>query len=54
MTPFLIYFIRSSDNEEILRLFPMATISHIAGAGHWVHMDKPNEFMAAVKEFYKY
>ena len=34
-------------------MFPMATVSHIAGAGHWVHMDKPNEFIADLKEFYR-
>ena len=32
-------------------MFPMATLKMVAGAGHWVHADKPHEFMEIVVEF---
>jgi len=36
---------------EIRRLFPKAQIEHISGAGHWVHSEKPHEFMRSVIDF---
>ena len=36
---------------EIRRLFPQSRIERLAGAGHWVHADKPQEFLAAVRRF---
>lgn len=32
----------------IAELFPQASFTTIEGAGHWVHAEKPREFMAAV------
>lgn len=37
--------------DLILRLFPGATMSVIAGAGHWVHAEKPDSFLRAVRRF---
>lgn len=36
---------------DIYRLFPNARIQHIDGAGHWVHAEKPHQFLAAVESF---
>jgi len=36
---------------EIYRLFPSSVIQHIQGAGHWVHSEKPQEFMTAIINF---
>ena len=37
---------------EVQRLFPgVEAAPHIIDAGHWVHAEKPNEFVAAVDEF---
>ena len=36
---------------DIRRLFPLSEIQHVAGAGHWVHADRPHEFIAAVTQF---
>jgi pimeloyl-ACP methyl ester carboxylesterase len=49
MIPSLFY--RSEDHDEIKRLFPAAKFETIAGAGHWVHADKPNELLAVIKDF---
>ena len=32
-------------------LFPKARFAKIPGAGHWLHADKPREFLAAVQTF---
>ena len=37
--------------DDIKSLFPNAVISHIDGAGHWVHADKPHELLNVLKEF---
>ena len=34
--------------EEVLKVNPLMRGVEIAGAGHWVHSDKPEEFIAAV------
>lgn len=51
-------FIRGSrpnmKNQDIPRLktlFPNASVVTIDGAGHWVHADKPQELLTALKEF---
>jgi pimeloyl-ACP methyl ester carboxylesterase len=36
---------------RIQQLFPAATIVTIQGAGHWVHVDRPDEFAHAVLTF---
>lgn len=37
--------------DQIYRLFPAAEIQGIEGAGHWVHADRPGEFIARVTRF---
>jgi len=44
-------FIRPHHHGEIERLFPAAAIEIIAGAGHWVHADAPEVFLAAANRF---
>lgn len=44
-------YIRAEDENGIRQLFPNAEIKTIVGAGHWVHSEKPEEFMRAVREF---
>ena len=39
--------------ERIKTLFPNAVFAKIPGAGHWLHAEKPREFMAAVDAFLK-
>jgi pimeloyl-ACP methyl ester carboxylesterase len=35
----------------MMRLFPNAQLVEIPGAGHWVHADKPAEFIGEVLKF---
>jgi len=44
---------RFEDYAHIKRLFPAAVISHIPEAGHWVHSEKPLQFMACLEAFLK-
>ncbi len=44
-------YVRTEFDSEIVRLFPHSVTRRIAGAGHWVHADKPHEFVAAVASF---
>jgi esterase len=44
-------YIRPEDMELIHRLFPNAEHEEIAGAGHWVHAEKPEEFLKVVRKF---
>jgi esterase len=44
-------YIRPQDEPAIRRLFPEAEIVRIPGAGHWVHAEAPEAFVAAVKPF---
>lgn len=44
-------YIRPEHQADIRRLFPNATIETIANAGHWVHVDAPEAFLAAVTRF---
>ena len=37
----------------IHRLFPFVDIEMIQGAGHWVHSEKPYEFIESVTRFVK-
>ena len=39
--------------EKIKKLFPQAVLAKIPGAGHWLHADKPQEFVAALRVFLK-
>jgi esterase len=44
-------YIRPQDEPPIRRLFPRAAIVRIPNAGHWVHAEAPEAFLAAVKPF---
>ncbi|XP_052609920.1 protein ABHD11 [Peromyscus californicus insignis] len=44
-------YIQPSHHSEIRRLFPQAQIQTVPNAGHWVHSDKPQDFMDAVSSF---
>jgi esterase len=46
-------YINANNYADTTALFPNNQLTEIKGAGHWVHADKPNEFMAAVLEFLK-
>jgi len=38
--------------QKMLQVLPGARGVEIAGAGHWVHFDQPEAFIAALKEFF--
>jgi esterase len=44
-------YIAAGDELVIKKYFPKATLKTIAGAGHWVHAEKPNEFFQTVLGF---
>ncbi|KAL1768489.1 ABHD11 isoform X1 [Sigmodon hispidus] len=44
-------YIQPSHHSEIRRLFPHAQIQTVPNAGHWVHSDKPQDFMDALSSF---
>lgn len=44
-------YIRDSDRDRIMELFPNAQITTIPGAGHWVHADAPGAFADVVMDF---
>lgn len=44
-------YLRSIYNPDIFQYFPAAEIKMIEGAGHWVHAEKPTEFLREVKTF---
>jgi pimeloyl-ACP methyl ester carboxylesterase len=45
------HYIKPEHWPLIERLFPEAEIAVIAGAGHWVHAERPNEFLDRVRSF---
>ncbi|XP_066552338.1 sn-1-specific diacylglycerol lipase ABHD11 [Amia ocellicauda] len=45
------HYISSDDYPEIQRLFPMADIQYIPDASHWIHADKPLDFISSVCSF---
>lgn len=44
-------YIKKEDEEMIRKIFPSARIQPIAGAGHWVHAEKPGEFLSVLQSF---
>lgn len=44
-------YILDEDIEEIEELFPDSELVTIAGAGHWVHAEAPDEFVEALLSF---
>ncbi|XP_047490468.1 protein ABHD11-like isoform X2 [Penaeus chinensis] len=41
-------YVRPEEEEIIQDIFPQATFHYIEGAGHWLHADKPAEFLDVV------
>jgi pimeloyl-ACP methyl ester carboxylesterase len=46
-------YIQDEDVAEIVEIFPQAQIVSIPKAGHWVHIDAPEEFLQIVTDFLK-
>ncbi|MBL4790511.1 MAG: alpha/beta fold hydrolase [Kordiimonadaceae bacterium] len=44
-------YIRSEHRDEILTLFPKANVRTIEGTGHWLHAEKPEMVVRAVRKF---
>ncbi|SIS69104.1 alpha/beta fold hydrolase [Phaeovulum vinaykumarii] len=44
-------YVRARDHDAIRAQFPAAQFHQIAGAGHWLHAEKPRDFEQAVAEF---
>lgn len=44
-------YVRPKHEPAIHRLFPAADIEMVSGAGHWVHADQPQAFLAAARRF---
>jgi pimeloyl-ACP methyl ester carboxylesterase len=44
-------YIPVNDHPDILEQFPRSKFEYIAGAGHWVHSQKPNEFLEVLLKF---
>ncbi len=44
-------YVLPSHHQLIKHLFPKVQFHTIQGAGHWVHAEKPHEFMAALNGF---
>ncbi len=47
-------YLLSIYNPAIYQYFPAAEITMIEGAGHWLHAEKPSEFLKEVKTFINY
>ncbi|MRI64044.1 alpha/beta fold hydrolase [Ornithobacterium rhinotracheale] len=44
-------YITEQDTMQIKKYFPHAEITHISGAGHWLHAEKPDEFLEICLNF---
>lgn len=44
-------YVKDKDWDKIEQHFPMASLETIAGAGHWLHAQKPQAFFEAVNDF---
>lgn len=44
-------YIQPSDHASILQIFPAASFVTIEGANHWVHAQKPKEFVHSIQTF---
>jgi pimeloyl-ACP methyl ester carboxylesterase len=44
-------YVLPEHRDRIRALFPAARFAKIPGAGHWLHAEKPREFVAAVDAF---
>jgi len=46
-------YIPVSDHDEIKEIFPGGDFKYVSGAGHWVHSQKPADFLNTVLPFLK-
>ena len=46
-------YIADADRARIETLFPAATLSTVAGAGHWVHAQAPAALLLLLRDFLK-
>jgi pimeloyl-ACP methyl ester carboxylesterase len=44
-------YLRKEEFENISHFFPHAELAEIAGAGHWVHAEQPDEFLKTIRNF---
>lgn len=44
-------YVKPEHRDLVLELFPATTMSVIAGAGHWVHAERPESFLRVVRRF---
>jgi pimeloyl-ACP methyl ester carboxylesterase len=44
-------YVEAEHHPLIARLFPHVEHAEIAGAGHWVHAERPTEFLAEIRRF---
>lgn len=44
-------FLKPTDHEAIKKIFPSVKFDYIAGAGHFLHVEKPHEFLKLVTQF---
>ncbi|MBC2834129.1 alpha/beta fold hydrolase [Paragemmobacter straminiformis] len=45
------HYVKAEYRDKIRSLFPKARFARIAGAGHWLHAEKPREFEETVRVF---
>lgn len=46
-------YIQAKHRDEVVKLFPQASVKIIAGAGHWLHAEKPTTFNRIALDFLK-
>lgn len=44
-------YVLAEDQEEISKYFPSVVFDEIPSAGHWLHAESPQEFIAKVRDF---
>jgi esterase len=44
-------YLRKEEFDSIRNFFPHAELAEIAGAGHWVHAEQPEEFLKTIRNF---
>ncbi len=44
-------YLGKDEFDSLRHIFPHAILSEIAGAGHWVHAEQPEEFLKTVRNF---
>jgi esterase len=44
-------YLKKEEYDNIRHFFPHAELAEIAGAGHWVHAEQPDEFLKTIRNF---